>query len=70
MHLFTTHKSLNFSYDFFIGRTTFESKDIPQKFIDELNQMDQVHCQSTFNLKYFKKHGMTSPGYVLPNGVN
>lgn len=53
-----------------IGYTMLETTGIPEEWVKQANQMDEVWVPSTFNVETFRNSGVTVPIYVMPLGVD
>ncbi len=53
-----------------IGYTMLEPNGIPEDWVAQANQMDEVWVPSTFNQRTFRDSGVRRPIYVVPLGVD
>lgn len=53
-----------------IGYTMLETTGIPQEWVRQSNEMDEVWVPSHFNLETFRACGVTAPMHVIPLGID
>lgn len=51
-----------------IGYTMLEVDGLPQEWVRQANEMDEIWCPSTFNRDTFRASGVTKPIHVMPLG--
>ena len=53
-----------------VARTMFETDRLPDDWVQNLNQVDEVWVPSTFNVETFRRAGVRVPLHVVPGGVD
>lgn len=56
--------------EYSIARTMFETNSLPPDWIDPINNMDEIWVPTTFSEQSFRRAGITSPIYIVPEGVD
>ncbi len=53
-----------------IGYTMFEATGIPEEWVKQANEMDEIWTPSEFNVETFRSSGVKTPIYVMPLGFD
>lgn len=53
-----------------VGRTMFETDQLPPDWVLRANTMDELWVPSSFNIDTFRRSGVCVPMYVIPSGID